>query len=62
MLGLSNFDRCLSAELSGSKIRLSSETRKYLIINIFGLVQGASYIYKYILAPCTKKKHWGTNA
>ncbi len=26
----------------------------HLIINIFGLVQGASYIYKYILAPCTK--------
>ena len=31
------------------------ETRKYLIINIFGLVQGASYIYKYILAPWLKK-------
>lgn len=51
----------LEAGLSGSKILHSFETRKYLIINIFGLVQGASYIYKYILAPCTKKKHWGTN-
>ena len=32
----------------------SFELCKSLKINILRLVQGASYIYRYILAPCTK--------
>ena len=43
----------VSAFILSSKIRLYFEIRKSLKINILGLVQGASYIYRYILAPCT---------
>jgi len=40
----------------GAKIQsIFQKTKKNntLIINILSEVQGASYIYKYILAPCT---------
>ena len=51
--------------MNRSKINLALQTKissfrytflncKSLKINILQLVQGASYIYKYILAPCTK--------
>ena len=48
------FGTKMSTNELGSKLQQILEIKKILIINILNLVQGASYIYKYILAPCTK--------
>jgi len=52
---LAAVDRRLSACNLGSKLQPFFELQNLLKNNYLRLVQGASHIYKYMLAPCTEK-------